>query len=63
MVKGIQQELDDATTLIELGEAEGDAATVTEGENQIRALRTAAEERGLEALLSDRKSTRLNSSH
>ena len=52
MVKGIQQELDDATTLIELGEAEGDAATVTEGENQIRALRTAAEERGLEALLS-----------
>ena len=52
VVKGIQQELDDATTLIELGEAEGDAATVTEGENQIRALKTAAEERGLEALLS-----------
>jgi peptide chain release factor 2 len=52
VVKGIQQELDDATTLIELGEAEGDEATVSEGENQIRALRTAAEERGLEALLS-----------
>ena len=52
MVKGLQQELDDATTLIELGEAENDAATVTEGENQIRALKTAAEKRGLEALLS-----------
>ncbi len=52
MVKGIQQELDDATTLIELGEAEGDAAIVTEGENLIRALKPAAEERGLEALLS-----------
>jgi len=52
VVKGIQQELDDATTLIELGEAEGDAAIVTEGENLIRALKPAAEERGLEALLS-----------
>jgi len=52
VVKGLQQELDDATTLIELGEAENDAATVTEGENQIRALKTAAEKRGLEALLS-----------
>jgi len=51
-VKGIQQELDDATTLIELGEAEGDAASVTEGEALIRALKPAAEERGLEALLS-----------
>jgi peptide chain release factor 2 len=52
VVKGLQQELDDATTLIGLGEAESDAATVTEGENQIRALKTAAEKRGLEALLS-----------
>ena len=52
MVKGLQQELDDASTLIELGEAEGDEATVGEGENQIRALKSAAEERGLEALLS-----------
>jgi peptide chain release factor 2 len=52
VVKGLQQELDDASTLIELGEAEGDEATVGEGENQIRALKSAAEERGLEALLS-----------
>jgi len=52
VVKGLQQELDDATTLIELGEAEGDEASVGEGENQIRALKSAAEERGLEALLS-----------
>ena len=52
MVRGIQQELDDATTLIELGESEGDTASVTEGENLIRALKPAAEKRGLEALLS-----------
>jgi len=52
VVKSIQQELDDATTLIELGEAENDAATVTEGEATIRALKPAAEKRGLEALLS-----------
>ena len=51
-VKLLQQELDDATTLIELGEAENDQATVAEGEAAIRALRAAAEKRGLEALLS-----------
>ena len=51
-VKSLQQELDDATTLIELGEAENDQATVAEGEAAIRALRAAAEKRGLEALLS-----------
>jgi peptide chain release factor 2 len=51
-VKGLQQELDDAVTLIELGEAEGDAGSVTEGEGLIRALKPAAEKRGLEALLS-----------
>ncbi len=38
--------------MIELGEAEGDAAAVAEGEAAIRGLRTAAEKRGLEALLS-----------
>ncbi len=52
VVRGIQQELDDATTLIELGEAEGDTASVSEGEALIRALKPAAEKRGLEALLS-----------
>jgi peptide chain release factor 2 len=52
VVKGLQQELDDAVTLIELGEAEGDAASVSEGESLIRALKPAAEKRGLEALLS-----------
>jgi peptide chain release factor 2 len=51
-VKSLQQELDDATTLIELGEAENDQATVAEGEAAIRSLRAAAEKRGLEALLS-----------
>jgi peptide chain release factor 2 len=39
-------------TLIELGDAEGDQATITEGEAVIRALKPAAEKRGLEALLS-----------
>jgi peptide chain release factor 2 len=52
VVNELQRELDDAATLIELGEAEGDAASVSEGEALIRALRPAAEKRGLEALLS-----------
>jgi peptide chain release factor 2 len=52
VVKSLQQELDDAVTLIELGESEGDAATVAEGEGAIRALKPMAEKRGLEALLS-----------
>jgi peptide chain release factor 2 len=52
VIRSLDRELDDAATLIELGEAEGDAASVTEGENVIRALKPAAEKRGLEALLS-----------
>ena len=48
----IQRELDDATTLVELGEAEGDAETEAEGLVQLRALRTEGERRQLEALLS-----------
>jgi peptide chain release factor 2 len=51
-VKSLQQDLDDATTLIELGEAEKDAATVAEGEAVIKGLKAMAEKRGLEALLS-----------
>ena len=52
VVTALQGELDDAATLIELGEAEKDEATVSEGEAVIRALRPAVEKRGLEALLS-----------
>jgi peptide chain release factor 2 len=52
VVKALQAELDDAVTLIELGESENDEATIAEGENAIRALKPMAEKRGLEALLS-----------
>jgi peptide chain release factor 2 len=51
-VKALERELEDALTLIELGEVEGDEASVAEGE---AALRRAAEEAGkrqLETLLS-----------
>ena len=48
----IQRELDDATTLVELGEQEGDADTENEGLAQLRALKTEGERRELEALLS-----------
>ncbi len=44
--------LDDATGLIELAEAEGDAAVLADAENQLVALKAEAEKRGLEALLS-----------
>jgi peptide chain release factor 2 len=52
VIRSLDRELDDAVTLIELGEAEGDEASVAEGENVIRTLKPAAEKRGLEALLS-----------
>ena len=48
----IQRELDDATTLVELGEAENDADTENEGLEQLRALKLEGEKRQLEALLS-----------
>lgn len=48
----LERDLEDAITLIELGEAEGDQATVDEGENQIRALEGEAAKRQVEALLS-----------
>jgi len=48
----IERELDDAATLVELGEAEGDAGTENEGLAQLRALKTEGERRQLEALLS-----------
>jgi peptide chain release factor 2 len=48
----IAAQLDDAMTLAELGEAEGDEATVDEAEALLRALRETAQRRELETLLS-----------
>jgi peptide chain release factor 2 len=48
----IERELDDAATLVELGEAECDAGTENEGLAQLRALKAEGERRQLEALLS-----------
>jgi peptide chain release factor 2 len=51
-VTKIQRDLDDATTLVELGEMEGDDETEQEGLAQLRALKLEGERRQLEALLS-----------
>ncbi|QFU16357.1 peptide chain release factor 2 [Microvirga thermotolerans] len=51
-IKRMEQELEDAITLIELGDAEGDEETVREGEEQIRALQAEAARRQVETLLS-----------
>ncbi|MGA2487161.1 MAG: peptide chain release factor 2 [Roseiarcus sp.] len=48
----IERELDDAATLVELGEQEGDSETENEGLAQLRALKAEGERRELEALLS-----------
>jgi peptide chain release factor 2 len=48
----LERELDDAVTLVELGEAEGDAATEEEGVAALRSLKVEGERRQLEALLS-----------
>ena len=48
----LERELDDATTLVELGEAEGDEATEREGLALLRALKAEGDRRQLEALLS-----------
>ena len=50
--RAIEQELDDGVTLIELGEAEGDEASITEGEQTLRRTLAIAEKRQIEALLS-----------
>ena len=50
--KKIEQELDDVVTLIELGEAEGDAGTVEEGGQALKALLAQVKRREVEALLS-----------
>ena len=47
-----ESELEDAVTLVELGEAEGDAGAEAEGIAQLRNLRKEAERRQIEALLS-----------
>jgi peptide chain release factor 2 len=51
-VKLLERQLEDALTLIELGEAEGDADTATEGEAALRRAAEEAEKRQLETLLS-----------
>jgi peptide chain release factor 2 len=48
----LQRELDDAATLVELGEIEGDAATEQEGLAILRGLKAEGERRQIEALLS-----------
>jgi peptide chain release factor 2 len=48
----LERGLDDALTLIELGEAEGDAAAVAEAEALLRELKERAAKRELESLLS-----------
>lgn len=51
-VNGITRELEDALTLLELGEMESDEATVTEAEEQIKALGHDVAKRQVDALLS-----------
>jgi peptide chain release factor 2 len=50
--QALERELDDALTLIDLGESEGDQSTVTEAEAQLKNLRARAAKRELESLLS-----------
>jgi peptide chain release factor 2 len=50
--RAIERDLDDGVTLIELGEAEGDEASVGEGEETLRRTLAVAEKRQVEALLS-----------
>jgi len=50
--KGLEQGLDDAITLIELGEAEDDSDTVSEGETALASLLESAKKQELESLLS-----------
>ena len=51
-LKKLERDLDDALTLIELGEAENDAASVGEGEMALKRLDAEAQRRSVEALLS-----------
>ncbi|MER2266614.1 peptide chain release factor 2 [Methylobacterium oxalidis] len=51
-IKRLEQDLDDAHTLIELGEAEDDQGTIEEGERAVRAVEAEAARRQIESLLS-----------
>ncbi|WP_264045066.1 peptide chain release factor 2 [Methylobacterium flocculans] len=51
-IKKLSQDLEDAHTLIELGEMEGDEATIQEGEAGVRAVEKEAARRQIETLLS-----------
>jgi peptide chain release factor 2 len=51
-IKRLEQEFEDGLTLIELGEAEGDEASVAEGEAAIRKLEAEGARRQIETLLS-----------
>jgi peptide chain release factor 2 len=51
-IRRLEGDLDDAVTLIELGEAEDDPASVAEGEATIRKVQTEAERQQIETLLS-----------
>ena len=50
--KKLERDLDDSVTLIELGEAEDDRASISEGEAQLKKLDEEAQRRSVEALLS-----------
>jgi peptide chain release factor 2 len=50
--KKLAQDLDDGITLVEMGEAEDDAATIAEGEAALRTLDKEAQRQSVEALLS-----------
>lgn len=50
--ESLERDLDDCVTLIELGEAEGDQATVAEGEAALKKLDDEAQRRSVAALLS-----------
>jgi peptide chain release factor 2 len=51
-IRRLERDLDDALTLIELGEMENDAATIGEGEAALRALAVEARRQQVESLLS-----------
>ena len=51
-VRAAERELDDALTLVELAEDEGDATTLAEAEGQLTALEARADKLQLESLLS-----------
>ena len=53
----IERDLEDAATLVELGEAEGDQASEAEGIAALRVLKAEGERRQLEALLSGEADT------